>query len=96
MTDSEKVLRVDANYRNTADWKQPSDQFNKFFRFEDGKGIANASGFRPKSRLGGSTDILNCAFDLSPNFHPPMSRVPVTFEPKGLGEATGRGAEPSA
>jgi hypothetical protein len=29
--------------------------------------------------------------DLSPNFHPPMSRVPVTFEPNGLGEATGRG-----
>jgi hypothetical protein len=36
------------------------------------------------------------AFDLSPNFHPPISRVPVTFEPNGLGEATGRGAEPPA
>lgn len=35
-------------------------------------------------------------FDLSPNFHPPMSRVPVTFEPNGLGEATGWGAEPPA
>lgn len=34
--------------------------------------------------------------DLSPNFHPPVSRVPVTFEPKGLDEATGRGAEPPA
>jgi len=34
--------------------------------------------------------------DLSPNFHPPISGVPVTFEPNGLGEATGRGAEPPA
>jgi hypothetical protein len=33
--------------------------------------------------------------DLSPNFHPPISGVPVTFEPNGLGEA-GRGAEPPA
>ena len=34
--------------------------------------------------------------DLSPNFHPPIGRVPATFEPNGLGEATGRGAEPPA
>lgn len=32
---------------------------------------------------------------LSPACHPAMGRVPVTFEPKGLGGATGRGAEPS-
>ena len=36
------------------------------------------------------------AFDLSPNFHPAMGRVPASFEPKGLGGATGRGAEPPA
>jgi len=35
------------------------------------------------------------AADLSPACHPAMGRVPVTFEPKGLGGATGRGAEPS-
>ncbi len=55
-------LRIDASYRNTNDWKQPEDIFNKFFRFSDGKGINNTSGFRPKSKNGGSTDILNCAF----------------------------------
>lgn len=31
---------------------------------------------------------------LSPAVHPAMSGVPVTFEPIGLGGATGRGAEP--
>lgn len=31
---------------------------------------------------------------LGPSLHPAMGRVPVTFEPKWLGEATGRGAEP--
>jgi hypothetical protein len=55
-------LRLDASYRNTNDWKQPEDVFNKFFRFSDGKGINNTSGFRPKSKNGGSTDILSCAF----------------------------------
>lgn len=63
------------------------------------------------SRLSGNSDAvdrikddLNRALrgsvfmgdDLSPNFHPPISGVPVTFEPNGLGEATGRGAEPPA
>lgn len=33
---------------------------------------------------------------LRPSLHPAMERVPVEYEPKGLGEATGRGAEPSA
>ena len=33
---------------------------------------------------------------LSPLFHPAMGRVPVAFEPMGLGGATGRGAEPSS
>ena len=42
----------------------------------------------PEERRSGS--------DLSPNFHPLISRVSVTFEPNGLGGATGRGAEPSA
>jgi len=32
--------------------------------------------------------------DLSPFFHPAMSRVPASFEPVWLGDATGRGAEP--
>jgi hypothetical protein len=35
------------------------------------------------------------AVDLSPKFHPAMGRVPASFEPIGLGGATGRGAEPS-
>ena len=55
-------LRLDASYRNTNDWKQPEDVFNKLFRFSDGKGINNTSGFRPKSKNRGSTDILSCAF----------------------------------
>src|SRR5258708_909961 len=55
-------LRVDASYRNTNDWTHPQDVFNKFFRFSDGKGINNTSGFRPKSKNEGSTNILNCAF----------------------------------
>jgi hypothetical protein len=33
--------------------------------------------------------------DLSPLIHPPMSRVLASFEPWWLGDATGRGAEPS-
>jgi hypothetical protein len=32
--------------------------------------------------------------DLSPFFHPAMSRALVSFEPVWLGDATGRGAEP--
>jgi hypothetical protein len=32
---------------------------------------------------------------LSPMLHPAMGRVPLVFEPKGLGGATGRGAKPS-
>lgn len=53
-------LRVDASYRNTNDWKGPKDIFNRFFRFADGKGINNTSGFRPKSRAGGKTNIEEC------------------------------------
>lgn len=34
------------------------------------------------------------AGDLSPEFHPGISRVLASFEPDGLGGATGRGAEP--
>ncbi len=55
-------LRVDASYRNTNDWKDPEDIFNRFFRFADGKGINNTSGFRPKSRAGGKTNIEECVF----------------------------------
>jgi hypothetical protein len=36
------------------------------------------------------------ASGLSPSLHSGMGRVSVTFEPIGLGGATGRGAEPSA
>jgi hypothetical protein len=56
------VLRVDAVYRNTQRWKTAEDEFNRFFRFQDGKGINNVSGFRPKSRARGSTDICDSAF----------------------------------
>lgn len=56
-------LRIDALYRNTNDWNKAEDEFNKFFRFSDEKGINNTSGFRPKSRSDiKSTDILDCAF----------------------------------
>ena len=55
-------LRVDAAYRNTNNPRAPADQFNRFFRFSDGVGINNTSGFRPKSKKGGSTDIVDCAF----------------------------------
>ena len=55
-------LLVDASYRNTNDWKQPQDVFNRFFRFSDGKGINNTSGFRPKSKIQDKIDIVHCAF----------------------------------
>lgn len=55
-------LRLDAVYRNTNDWQNPLDQFNSFFRFSDGLGINNTSGFRPKSRKGGSKSIIECGF----------------------------------
>jgi len=32
-------LRLDKLYRNTNNWKNPEDEFNTFFRFEDGKGF---------------------------------------------------------
>ena len=57
-----RELRVDASYRNTNNWKTPSDVFNRFFRFADGKGINNTSGFRPKSRARGATDITQAVF----------------------------------
>lgn len=56
-------LRLDKLYRNTNNWKNPEDEFNTFFRFEDGKGIQNVSGFRFKSRSDiDDRDITNCAF----------------------------------
>jgi hypothetical protein len=57
-----REIRLDASYRNTNNWKSPEDLFNRFFRFEDGKGINNTSGFRPKSKAGGDTDITESAF----------------------------------
>lgn len=62
---------------------------------------ANAARFIPTYCKGWikarpALSIEAAASDLSPNFHPPISRVAVTFEPNGLGEATGRGAEPPA
>lgn len=56
------AIRVDASYRNTNNWKDRLDVFNKFFRFADGKGINNTSGFRPKSKARGSTVITESAF----------------------------------
>jgi hypothetical protein len=55
-------LLLDASYRDLANWIHGADEFNKFFRFSDGRGIANAQGFRPKSRNGGSTVITECGF----------------------------------
>ncbi len=57
-------LRVDKSYRNTNNWKDPRDQFNVFFMFADGHGIANAQGFRPKSVMGQSKKIEDCGFCL--------------------------------
>jgi len=57
------LLRVDKTYKNTNNWKNKEDQFNKFFRFSDGKGINNVSGFRPKSNnLTPENDIISSAF----------------------------------
>lgn len=55
-------MHLDAVYRNTNDWHHPLDQFNSFFRFSDGLGINNTSGFRPKSRESGSKSIIECGF----------------------------------
>jgi hypothetical protein len=55
-------LRVDASYRNTNNWNLPIDEFGKFFRFADGRGIKNVGGFRPKSKADGSTKITDCCF----------------------------------
>lgn len=58
------TIRVDSSLRNTNNPNNPLDVFNKFFRFKDGRGINNASGFRAKSKAGQSSDIENCAFCL--------------------------------
>lgn len=57
-------LRVDGSYRDLANWTHVDDEFNKFFRFSDNRGITNAQGFRPKSLTGGSTAISDCGFCL--------------------------------
>jgi hypothetical protein len=62
MSEQLSELRLDAVYRNTNNWQNPADQFNRFFRFSDGRGINNTSGFRPKSRKGGPTASTECAF----------------------------------
>lgn len=61
-TDPLAALRIDASYRNTNNWQDRRDVFNRFFRFADGKGINNTSGFRPKSKAGGDTEITEAAF----------------------------------
>ena len=55
-------LRVDMVYRNTNNWQNPVDEFNRFFRFSDSRGINNTSGFRPKSKKEGPTAAPSCAF----------------------------------
>ena len=57
-------LRIDLSLRNTNNPNNPNDVFNRFFRFSDGRGINNTSGFRAKSKADQSTDIENCAFCL--------------------------------
>lgn len=59
-----ETLRVDSSLRNTNNPNNPVDVFNRFFRFGDGRGINNTSGFRAKSKAGQSTDIESCAFCL--------------------------------
>jgi hypothetical protein len=56
------LLRIDASLRDTNNPKNSVDEFSRFFRFSDGKGINNTSGFRPKSKAGKATNIENCAF----------------------------------
>lgn len=55
------TLKLDSSLRNTANPNNPDDVFNRFFRFGN-RGIANVSGFRPKSRSSGPTNIESCAF----------------------------------
>jgi hypothetical protein len=55
-------LRIDQSLRNTNNPNNPVDVFNRFFRFSDGRGVNNTSGFRAKSKANQSTDIENCAF----------------------------------
>lgn len=65
MADSPIIeLQLDTLYRNTNDWKKPEDVFNRFFRFQDGKGINNTAGFRPKSKIGKDRSITDSAFCL--------------------------------
>lgn len=60
--DWQSQLQIDQCLRNTNNPKNPEDQFGRFFRFSDGKGINNTAGFRPKSKANGDTDIEACAF----------------------------------
>lgn len=57
-----KTLFVDAVYRSTNNPTMPQDEFDALFRFSDGRGINNTSGFRPKSKAGESTAITDCCF----------------------------------
>lgn len=43
-------LIIDVSLKNTNNHKNSEDEFNRLFRFSDGKDINNTSGFRPKSR----------------------------------------------
>lgn len=56
-------LRIDATFRNTNNWQNEADVFNKMFKqFSDGKGIQNVGGFRYKGKARQVTGIQNAAF----------------------------------
>ena len=56
-------LHIEKDYKNTGNWKNADDEFNKFFRFKDGKGIKNMGGFRLKSKTDiSNTNLIDFAF----------------------------------
>src|SRR6266436_6778984 len=57
--------------------------------------LAIANGYGWQRFLHMVDQVLPRRGGLSPLLHPAMGRVPLVFEPKGLGGATGRGVEPS-
>lgn len=60
---SRPLLRIDRDFRNTNNWKDPRDEFNSMFRhFPDGKGIANVQGIRTKSRVPLKSQPADVAF----------------------------------
>jgi hypothetical protein len=60
----------------------------------NGIGVTGANGVA----IGNSSAVTGdngTAIDLSPIYHPVMERIRASLEPWWLGDATGRGAEPS-